>query len=238
MKILNLYILVCLSFFALVSSAKVEVNDDGEVISESSQESQNNTQDTRPVYTPTVTGEAAKAKYMKRNPSSERSTSSYVGGGSHFLSVHMGTGTESTAHRWGKNSRETDVTDLILGVNYRVGEWQNSMDLSVRVNFEKFSIAGDNPRKISFMPTLSFPDANAGFPLYVGGGIGLGVFLDQVESESSLSLDYSIFTGLRFFDLFNNVGVLTEIGLNNHLHILSDGQYNSVYIAVGSVFTF
>ena len=58
------------------------------------------------------------------------------------------------------------------------------------------------------------------------------------EGESSLSLDYQLIAGARIFDVFENTGFLIETGMKNHVHLLSDGQFNGVFLTVGSVFTF
>lgn len=83
-----------------------------------------------------------------------------------------------------------------------------------------------------------FPDASSKFPLYFGVGAGLGVFVKQLSGESAMSLDYQVLAGARFFDLFNNAGFFLEAGLKNHMHMLSDGQFNGTFVAAGSVFTF
>jgi hypothetical protein len=83
-----------------------------------------------------------------------------------------------------------------------------------------------------------FPDASSKFPLYFGGGIGPGIFLNQIPDESSVSLDYQLFAGVRFFDVFRNTGFFVEAGLKDHFLLTSDGQFNGTYAALGLVFTF
>ena len=74
--------------------------------------------------------------------------------------------------------------------------------------------------------------------LYFGFAAGPGIFFKQLEDESSLSLDYQLFLGLRLFNIFDSTGFYIESGLRNHLHITSDGQLNGTYFGAGAVFTF
>jgi hypothetical protein len=68
--------------------------------------------------------------------------------------------------------------------------------------------------------------------------VGPGIFFKQASQESSLSLDYELVAGARLFDMVENTGFFLEFGLKNHLLLLSDGQFNGVYLAGGALFTF
>lgn len=78
----------------------------------------------------------------------------------------------------------------------------------------------------------------SGFPLYFGGGAGVGVFFKQLRDESSLSLDYQLVMGLRLLRLIGETGLVLETGMKNHVHLLSDGQYNGVFLTLGAAFNF
>lgn len=178
------------------------------------------------------TGRRAAAKYMNRKAASGGSS------GSHYMAVHFSRFFDHTAYKWGEQSKTEDAGRYGIGVTYRIGEWTSSMDLSLRAQLTSYKIDGEKPYKLSLMPVITFPEADAKFPLYFGGGLGLGAFLKQISGESSLSIDYTVLAGARFFNLFNGVGALFEIGLDNHIHLLSDGQTSGVYASVGSVFEF
>lgn len=137
-----------------------------------------------------------------------------------------------------KNGQEDDIGRTSFGVTYRVGEWKNSMDLGLRIDYNEFELAGEKPTKLSFMPILTFPDATSKFPLYFGAGMGLGVFFKQVPNKSAISLDYQLVTGARFFNVFENTGFFIEAGLKNHIFLLSTGQLNGTFLSAGLVFTF
>lgn len=189
-------------------------------------------QDSQPI----VGREAAARYFQKRDPAQQ----GYVGGSTsdHFLALHFGRYMSSQSYDWSKNGSQDDVGGNSFGVTYRVGEWQNSMDLNLRIDYAEFDLPGENPSKLSFMPLVTFPDASSRFPLYFGAGLGLGIFLKQTSDKSALSLDYQLVLGARFFDVFENTGFFLEAGLKNHLHLLSSGQLNGTFLAGGLVFTF
>lgn len=209
----------------------------------------------KPTYTRNsgspVVGRRAAAKYMPtRNPNQEvevvgeqsqpmmASSSEGVGPEAHYLAVHVGGYVSDTAYKWGTPHSEKDVGNLNLGVTYRLGEWINAADFAIRIDYSTYEVQSKSASKLSFIPVIMFPDASSKFPLYFGVGAGLGVFVKQLSGESALAVDYQLLLGARFFDLINNAGFFVEAGLKNHLMMLSDGQFNGTFVAVGSVFTF
>lgn len=159
----------------------------------------------------------------------------------HYLALHAGKIMGSTAYEWGNQNKQTDVGDFTAGLTYRVGEWRNSMDLNLRIDFIQFEVDGNGekkPLKMSIIPLVTFPDASSKFPLYFGFGAGPGVFFRQTDNEATLSLDYQLVAGARFFDVFENAGFFLETGLKNHLQLWNSGQFNGTFLTGGAVFTF
>ena len=194
-------------------------------------------------------GRRAAEKYMGQNPDRARTGNEAAGeeksasteklsGDTHYLAVHFGTYIADAAYKWGSSGRVDKPGNYNVGVTYRMGEWKNSMDLALRVDFSEFSLPGGSAAKLSFLPVIMFPDASSRFPLYFGVGAGLGVFFRQLPSSSALALDYQVLAGIRFFNLIDKLGVFVEAGLKNHVHLLSSGQYNGTFVAAGAVFTF
>lgn len=190
------------------------------------------------------TGRDAAAKYMApRRPAqdgvnTESISSRPVSAESHYLALHLGAYISDSAYKWGGVENPKDVGKWNLGITYRVGEWVNSMDLAIRVDVSSFQLHEGQATKLSFLPVIMLPDSKSKFPLYFGAGVGAGVFVNQVEKESPLSLDYQVFAGARFFDLIGTTGFFIEAGLKNHLFLLSDGQFNGTFAAIGTVFSF
>lgn len=192
----------------------------------------------------TVKGAQKMREYLLKRkgqkPTEERAPAQDSVGGAgapRYLAIHVGTFFDDQAYKWGHGD-QTDIGRLNAGVTYRMGEWVNSMDLLFRGDFMSYDLDESAARKLSFSALITFPDANSRFPLYFGAGLGAGIFIKQVDKESSLSLDYSILGGARFFDVFESVGLMAEIGMKNHLLLLSDGQFNGVFINVGTIFSF
>lgn len=201
-------------------------------------------------------GRGAAAKYFeKRAPDVDDDgyQSAEIGGGGrgtsssssgptdHYLALHYGKMMNSTSYEWGLDNKQTDVGDYTAGLTYRVGEWRNSMDLNLRVDFIQYKINGNGeqkPLKMSILPLITFPDAASKFPLYFGFGLGPGIFFKQTDGEASISLDYQLVVGARFFDVFENAGFFIESGLKNHLQLWNSGQFNGTFLSAGAVFTF
>lgn len=191
---------------------------------------------------PPVVGRRAAEKYMApkagSSTSSEREVGSQLSSNDHYLAVHLGGYVSDNAYRWGSRDNQTDIGDATVGVTYRIGEWVNSMDLALRLDYSAFGLADGTAGKLSFSPIITFPDASSRFPLYLGAGVGLGIFTKQIEKESALSFDYTLVLGARFFEVFANTGFFVEAGIKNSLFLLTDGQFNGTFVAVGPVFTF
>jgi hypothetical protein len=181
-------------------------------------------------------GRAAASKYF--SPASEERSESRVTNTDHYLALHLGKYMNSQAYEWSGRGKREDVGDISGGLTYRVGEWNGSMDLNLRVDFNQFKIDDQRPLKMSLLPLITFPEASSKFPLYFGFGVGVGVFFKQVEDESSISLDYQLVAGARFFNVYENTGFFIESGLKNHLHLLTSGQLNGTFLAFGALFTF
>jgi hypothetical protein len=178
----------------------------------------------------TRVGRAAAQKYFVK----DAVTSSTVN--TRLLSLHVGGYLRSKAYNWGDRVSEERVGAQTTGVTYKIGEWAQTMDLNIRLDYFQFTVENERPIKISFLPLLTFPDAATGFPLYFGVGAGPGLFLSQMAKESNLSLDYQLIFGMRWNDIWNNSGFFIESGIKDHLHVLSDGQFTSQFLTAGAVF--
>lgn len=182
------------------------------------------------------TGAKAAAKYFepRREPSQSTSSAST----DHYLSVYVGNHLSSDSYLWGTGGG-SDTGKFIGGLAYRFDEWVNAGDKLVKVDFASYEfVGGERATKMSILYAISFPDASSRFPFYFGAGAGPGVFFKQLSSESSVSVDYQLFLGLRFMNLFQSAGLFMEAGFRNHILLLSDGQFNGSYLTTGAVFTF
>ncbi|MBX3023228.1 MAG: hypothetical protein KF799_16255 [Bdellovibrionales bacterium] len=164
-------------------------------------------------------------------------SSSDAGSAPRYLALRVGTYFTGEGYGWGHGD-QSNIGKLNAGLDYRIGEWINSADLAMRIDYTNFSLDEGSARKLSIGAIVTFPDANSRFPLYFGAGLGAGFFLKQIRKESAVALDYSLIAGARFLNVIDQVGFLVETGMKNHLHLFSDGQFNGIYINVGTVFAF
>ncbi|OQW53454.1 MAG: hypothetical protein A4S09_07595 [Proteobacteria bacterium SG_bin7] len=191
----------------------------------------------QPTPVPVETGTKAAAKYFEPKKVAG-STTSATDSNTHYLAVYIGNHLSSDSYLWGSPG-ESDNGKFIGGLAYRFDEWINSGDKIVKIDFASYEFAGgQKATKMSILYAISFPDASSRFPFYFGAGIGPGVFFKQLPGESSVSLDYQLFLGLRFMNLFQSFGLFVEAGFRNHVMMLSDGQFNGSYLTTGAVFTF
>ena len=185
-----------------------------------------------------VVGRKAAEKYMapkklaKDDHHDERSDEN------HIMSVYLGSFVNDHAYKWGGNDAVKNVGTLNLGFSYRLAQWTNVADINGAVEYTTYSLRGKSVQKLSILPKLVLPDIASHFPLYFGIGGGLGIFTKQIHDESALSLDYTVFAGLRFLNIFPKTGFFAETGLKSHLLLLSDGQFNGWFISLGAIFAF
>lgn len=187
---------------------------------------------------PVVGNKAAEGYFKKRKSSSSvqaRKRRRPVG--DHLLMFHLGGFLKDDSYAWGGKGNE-NIGDMSMGLTYQMGEWVNSTDFMLRIDFSGFELPEGKASKMTIMPMITFPDAKSNFPLYFGGGVGVGIFYKQVGGESNLSLDYSLLAGLKFNNVFENMGVFVESGVKNHVLLLSTGQFNSVFLNAGTIFSF
>ncbi len=191
-------------------------------------------------YSAPVVGNKAAQDYFKKRqsaPEVRARKKRAPSGQTHLLNIYMGTNLRDDSYNWGAQGGK-DVGTLSMGLSYRVGEWVGSTDFLLLMDFSSFSLKEGSANKASFMPMVTFPDVKSRFPLYFGAGLGLGIFFEQLKGESSLSIDYQLVAGARFFDVLDGMGLFFESGIKNHVHILSDGQMNAVFVNLGTIFLF
>ncbi len=186
--------------------------------------------------TPKV-GRRAAAKYFEDAKPSREVASDGGSSGDGLLMLHIGGYSSSTSYAWKDSNKRTGVGKATYGITYLFDQW-GGLDTNVRFDFNEYKIDDERATKLSVMPLWTFPRASSKFPLYFGFGAGAGIFFTQLQDESNLSLDYQLVLGARMIDLYENLGAFIEFGMKNHIHVLSDGQFNGMPLSAGAVFTF
>jgi hypothetical protein len=162
-----------------------------------------------PVTRPFSAGEGEARKYFKKKTDQESpDDEKTTGAPEHFLAVHAGGFFSSDSYSWGSTNHTPNPGRLQGGVTYKLS------------------------------PMLIFPDVATTFPLYFGLGFGPGVFFQQIDNLSTLSFNYELVAGARFFNIIGSTGFFVETGLKNEIHILSQGQFNGFFLSVGALFVF
>lgn len=181
-------------------------------------------------------GKNVAGKYFQRD-SEEKEMSNSRSNAEGLLMLHVGGFSSSTSYQWKDNNKRTGVGKASYGVTYLYDHW-GSLDVNLRLDFIEYKIDDERALKLSLLPLWTFPLAEKHFPLYFGFGVGPGIFFNQLADESNISLDYQLIAGVRFLDIVENFGAFIEFGLKNHLHVLSDGQFNGTALGAGVAFTF
>ena len=225
----NIFLVVLLPERSLAQH-RVEVHDTAEVDEIQSKEDDGSGK-------PPVGREAVRRHFVNETRE-EKTSGAYAVRNDHYLAIHVGGYLGSDEWKWGSVDHGTDVGQMTAGVTYRMGEWTNSMDLLFRGDFNSYNLVDGKALKLSLMPMISFPDATSRFPLYFAGGLGLGVYFQEIASYSQLSLDYQLVMGARVLNVIGSTGFFGEFGLKDHLNLLSAGQFNGTFLALGAVFAF
>ena len=188
-------------------------------------------------------GKAAAAKYFEKAPEAQGKNTRTMasegvtsGAEDRFLAVGISSFTKSESYNWGNNS-EQSIGKLGLDLSYKLSQ-THYVDYGLRISYSEYVPLNQKANKMSFLYAVTLPDSNSKFPLFFGAAAGPGIFFTQLKDESSITLDYQLFLGLRIFNLFDSTGFYIEGGMKNHLQLTSDGQLNGTYISAGVIFTF
>lgn len=191
----------------------------------------------RVVKNPRVGREVAREYFAQDQEYRERQPAQSSSAGGTVLMLGLGKYFSSTSYFWNCECKQEDVGGALLSVTYLFDHWK-AFDWNLRVDYSEYRPNGSSARRLSLLPLLTFPKAESEFPLYFGFGAGGGIFTTQAEKESTLSLDYQLVVGTRFPFVWEGGGFFVEFGMKNHIHLLSDGQFNGTALRGGAIFVF
>jgi len=189
---------------------------------------------------PVSPDEAEAQKYFgkKSPPPSHEYAEGTLDPDNHYLAVHIGGFFGSDSYQWGVANHTSNPGRIQGGITYGIGPLGKIADWALRADFISYSFVEGNAVNMSILPMILFPDAGTAFPLYFGIGVGPGVFFQQIGNESTLSFNYELVAGARFFDVIGDAGFFAETGIKNEVHLLSDGQFNGFFLSFGALFVF
>ncbi len=191
-------------------------------------------------------GRDAAREYMKKGHyppvgSSETTEGSYgrsSSTGSHYIGLQVGRFLNSESYEWALTEKIDQVAQTNFTIEYLISQEYANFDIGMRIEHTSYRVLEYSPAKVSVLASWTFPEVETRFPLYFGAALGPGFFVRQLPNESNLTLDYEIYMGLRFLEIQSAFGLSLEGGLKNHLHVLTNGQLNGNYMALGSTFLF
>ena len=178
---------------------------------------------------PPATGWSSALKYFKKSGSDNSSVTSTSGSGrsskNRLVSLDNTVFIDNNAvqeldtpGQWGLNlSLEWDDEILGEGFYIKYGDYKTESKYSLLYGF--------------FYPRLE-----SRFPLYIKGQLGVGYFTGDF-ADTTLAVDYNLFSGVRFFTR-HNVLFNIEFGSQNYTRIFRRSQLNSFVLSSGLAFVF
>ncbi len=175
-------------------------------------------------------------KYILKNYFSKRQPNFFSHKGSpRNLTLYIG----PSLYRETKEKVLFPISSFILGFNQRIKEIPTVGDFNLQIGVQSIKLETHRGTVIEISPRFTLPDIRSGFPFYVGVGAGLGVFPRHIiKSLPALAFNAQIFTGLRFLDLYYNLGLTGELTLKMQVPFNDLKMYLEIFGSVGFVFSF
>ena len=104
-----------------------------------------------------------------------------------------------------------------LSYTQNVREISRFGDIQFRVSALSSLLDEDRLFSLELTPLLTVPEAPIRFPVYLSLGLGAGVYpMFLIEAKKAFSFHGVFLVGLRFFDLYQNLGLALELNLKAH----------------------
>ena len=240
--LVSLLSLVFIGLVAPAAWARTEVNDDGTTPqSQGEHEAQKYFRGNRGRRPASDDTDKNESKDLDREFEHDKTTdrdSDVMTGDTHYMALHIGGFLSSDSFQWGASPHISNTGNLTAGLTYRMNPLGRLADWALRVDFIGYTLPEGKSLQVAFLPLLLFPESSSKFPIYFGIGAGLGIFPTQLPGESVLGIHYQLLAGVRFFNVLGSTGFFLETGLKNHFFLLSDGQFNGLFLTAGALFTF
>ena len=175
-------------------------------------------------------------KYVLKNYFSKRRPNFFSHKGApRNLTLYMG----SSLYRETKDEVLFPISSFIFGFNQRIKEIPTVGDLNLQIGIQSIKLETHRGTVIEITPRFTLPDIRSGFPFYVGIGAGLGFFPRHiVKNLPALSFNAQVFTGMRFLDLYYNLGLTGEFSLKMQVPFQDLKLYLELFGSLGFVFSF
>ena len=126
-----------------------------------------------------------------------------------------------------------------LNFNHIIKEVSSLFDVNLQWTVFYSKLKEDRVTLLELTPRISIPEARSDFPLYVGVGLGLGIYPYYIiKKQAFLAANGQFFAGLRFSEIHKNIGVVTELNAKIHYPFKDSTMYLELIGQVGLMFNF
>ena len=172
---------------------------------------------------------------LKNYFSSRKSNTSTYYGAPRSLALLVG----ASVYGETKDEQQDLFSSRVFGYNQRIKEFRTIGDFNLRIELGAVELESQRSFRISVAPHFTLPDIRSGFPVYVGVGGGFGLFPRHIlKKQPALSLNAQMLIGVRFIDVYKNVGFMMELNLKMHTPFQDMKLYMELLANMGFVFSF
>ena len=112
-------------------------------------------------------------------------------------------------------------------------------DLHLKVSMFSSQMPTQKATLLEVTPFISIPEIQTTFPFYIGMGLGVGFYPRYlIQKLPSASINTQLFVGLRFLEIYYNLGFFTELNLKIHYPLSEMKVYLSTISQWGFIFRF
>ena len=152
-------------------------------------------------------------RYVMDNYFSSRSKPSTYNGYNRTFSLSSGL----SFYRVNSQKIFKPVSSIFLSFTQDIREVEKLGNFQVRTSLMISELQNDKEISLELTPLFTFPEIQTGFPIYFGLGLGLGFYpFYIIEKKPSFSIHSPFLIGLRFFELYSNLGAGAELDLRVH----------------------
>lgn len=157
--------------------------------------------------------EQSSYRYILDNYFSSRSQSSPYSGYNRVFSLSSG----ASFYRISSKKQFKPVSSAFLSFTQDIRKVEKLGDLQLRASLTISEQERSKEISLELTPLFTFPEIETGFPIYFGFGFGFGFYpFYIIEKKPSFSFHSPFLIGLRFFELYSNLGAGAELDLRMH----------------------
>ena len=131
------------------------------------------------------------------------------------------------------------LSNSLLSYRQKLKEIFSAGDISLQLSLGSAFLEQQRATYIEISSQISIPAQRITFPMYFGGGLGMGMYPYYVlRSKPSLFLSSEIFAGIQFFDVYENLGFYMETSFRYSLPLKELNVYLETLVKAGIIFRF